>query len=201
MGKAKKTETEAETKPESVTEEKPQSEGADDLSSGAIQKLVEAIKPVYGDGKLPGALFLNEDDKIYVTIYLYLEPLDKKLVRISLTPDIIMRSTGMLEYEIRSEWTIPGRMKIQDYRDEVSVFDKLSRMTVVPRERLLNVLLIRHLKGLEVKVDQTNWNSIELNTGTNGSLTQESLKTIEKLHPSLVEILIEKYITEAVLII
>jgi len=101
---------------------------------------------------------------------------------------------NVTEVTIKASFTTPDREQLVRYKEKSQVWLPREQALVVQLDKLRSLLLRYHLKALEVKGEK-----IPLQTekaSKEDRLTEESLKQVNLLHPTALEMLLDKYIRQ-----
>jgi hypothetical protein len=157
--------------------------------------------PDYGDGLPPELLWIKEgENRVLVTIYAYKDPETNRLKIVA--PDIrpIARGLGLIEYPIESEWSVPTREQITNYRERATRVDPRSGQITLHRATIQNLILQYHL--LDLKFPASNgFVSLELARDSKGGLSKKSMVRLGQLHTTVMDTLYLKYVDEAALVV
>jgi hypothetical protein len=143
--------------------------------------------------------FIKTEDRVKVELVLLFNKRSGEIVNISLKEFHI--DLSKLEFlggtEEWFEFSRPSYDEISSYRQKSMVFDKnLGRMLVDP-VRMRNFLIIFHLKSWSIRGDDGS--PIVLTFNERGALDDDSVKFIDKLHPTILDIALSKFETEILL--
>jgi hypothetical protein len=153
--------------------------------------------PDYGDGSPPDFLWVRENqDRVIVTIYAYKDPRTNRLKSISAEPVYLFREAKMVEVPIESEWIMPSKTQLDDYRSRALRYSVAARGSVVSRSVMEELLVKYHLKKLSFIMADNQKSGIELKEGKKGGLTNQSVSLLKSLHASVMELLFIKFIDE-----
>jgi hypothetical protein len=158
--------------------------------------------PDYGDGSTPDFLWIREDkDQVIVTIYAYKDPQTNRLKSISLQPSYALRDAKMIEFPIESEWTIPTKTQLDDYRSRATRYNVSARGQMMSRAVLEELLIRYHLKNLYFITADNQKSRIELKEGKKGGLSPQSMNLLKSLHSSVMDLLFLKFVDESALLL
>jgi hypothetical protein len=149
----------------------------------------------------PGLLWISEGvDIVISTIYVYQDTITGRLRAVLWEPSSELRMTGMPEFPVETKWSVPSKAQIDSYRDRSSRYNTTARAVLVQRSRLEELLIQNHL--LEMKLGSGEHQVVvDLQRDKKGLLTSASLAHINKLHPSVIDMMMAKFIDEAALIL
>jgi hypothetical protein len=161
----------------------------------------ETTQSEESNGVPPDLLWISEGTDIVIsTVYIYQDPTTGRLKTILWEPSSDLKAVGMPEFPIETKWSVPTKAQIDNYRDRSSRFNTVARAVLVQRGRLEEFLIQNHL--LEMKLGpQEHQTVVDLQRDKKGALTTASLDHINKLHPSVIEMILAKFIDEAALIL
>ena len=153
------------------------------------------------NGAPPDLLWISEGiDCVVSTIYIYQDKDTRRLKAVLWEPSPELRITGMPEFPIETKWSCPSKSQIDSYRDRSSRYNQAARAVLVQRARLEELLIQNHL--LEIKLgSERHQTVVELQRDKKGVLTAASLAHINKLHPSVIDMMLAKFVDEAALIL
>lgn len=154
-----------------------------------------------GDGLPPAFLWLgDEPNRVTVTIYAYKDRKTGKLR--TLTLDVLSgsRDLRLIEYPIETVWTIPTKDQLEQYRQRASQYDGRARAVLVQRPSMQDLLFRYHLQEIKITQPGTD-HQIQLERDRRGRLTDATMELIKKLHPSVLDLLFQKYLDDAALIV
>lgn len=143
--------------------------------------------------------FIKSDDRVKVEIVVLFNKRSGEIVNIALKEfNIDLSKLAFLSgTEEWFEFSRPSYDEISSYRQKSMIFDKnLGRMLVDP-VRMRNFLIIFHLKRWSVRGDDGQPIVLEFND--RGALDDESVKFIDKLHPTILDIVLSRFETEILL--
>ncbi len=109
----------------------------------------------------------------------------------------LLKDKLMIErFEFR--FSKPNYNTLNGYRQSSSEFNPVSQTKLINPLKLRDFFLVFHLKGWNVK--DNDGNDIELKFEENGALTDESMDIIYKLHPSIIDQILNAYERKATLV-
>jgi hypothetical protein len=149
----------------------------------------------------PELLWISEgSNTVLSTIYIYTDKDTKRLRTILTQPSPDLRLQGMPEFVVETMWSVPTRVQMDGYRESASRYNVAARAVLVQRGLMEDLIIKNHL--LELKTgSEGNWTQVELVRDKKGKLTSVSMETLNKLHPSVMEMIFAKFLDEAALII
>ncbi len=161
------------------------------------------LDPQLGDGLPPMDLWVEEGKNLLeFDIYVYKDLENGRMIAIVPEVNMPFRSLDFVEYPIHSKWTIPTKAQMERYENENSVLDRTVGRVIVNRHGLNRSLLKHHLIDLTIHERPEGGGEprlIQLRRDKEGSLDEETLKKILKLHPSAQAALLSRFHQEAVL--
>lgn len=160
----------------------------------------EHIKANLGDGKPPEWLWLTGSEELSITIYAYKDGPSNRLLGFFLSPNLPYRIHGIIEYPMESKWTIPDKTKLDNLREESSNFRPALGRTILNKTVFTENLIRNHLVSLDIEgPDKTS--KLKLDRDRKGRLTNETMELLNKLHPSVLELLCTKFLNETSIIL
>jgi hypothetical protein len=192
--------------PEKVadTQEATISNGSSELTP-TDEESVSVIKPNYGDGSPPDWLWVEEGKALVdVEIYAYKDPVSGKLKAVSQDPSTPLRAVSLIEYPIKSQWTIPTKVQLDSYRERSKTIDRTLLRTLVDRFQVQEYVIRYHLMDLKIHHPAESGKEpslILLKRDKRGRLTDETLDMVKRIHPTVLELLWAKFMEEASLIL
>ena len=189
-----------EEKPEEKSEEKPETktEDTDDLARAGQKEVAEnadimaiekeKAEESEGENKFP-SFFVESKDRHKVEVDILASKSDGRIVSISrLGLGVNFKQFDYLHHSIESfEFSVPTYDELSTYRQRSSAFKNEVQQMVVDRVQLRNFFLVWHLKDWSLK--DRDGNKVELNCDEDGSLTDESVKSVYSVQPTLVDII------------
>jgi hypothetical protein len=158
--------------------------------------------PDYGDGSPPDFLWIRENqDQVVVTVYAYKDPNTNKLRSITLEPSYGFRELKMVEFPIETEWTIPTKTQLDDYKSRATRYNSVARGSLISRPILEDLLIRNHLKKMCFATADNHRSSIELKTTKKGGLSNQSMDLLKSLHASVMDLLFMKFVDESALLL
>jgi len=127
------------------------------------------------------SIFLNEAGKLMLVTLLNVEETLKEL--------------NMVRKPVLGEFTIPDLPALEKYRTRAERWSQSGQQFTTDRGRIRRLLLRHHLQKLTVAGEV-----VKLKHDEQGVLTLESEKKVDKLHPSVTEVLMLKFEREAALV-
>jgi hypothetical protein len=142
--------------------------------------------------------FISESDRIRVEVLVLFNKKSGELLNIALKEfNIDLSKLTFLGSTVEwFEFTRPTYDELSSYRQKALLFDRQSGKMLVDPVRLRNFLIVFHLKTWSIRDNEGK--PIEL--GFNGAaMDAESLKAIDKLHPTMLDIVLSKFEAEILL--
>ena len=162
---------------------------------------LEQPPPAESNGDIPDLLWITEGrDTVISTIYIYQDKDTKRLKAILWEPSPELRGAGMFEFPVETTWSVPTKTQIDSYRDRSSRYNQAARAILVQRARLEELILQNHLQEMKLG-SEGHQTTVDLQKDKKGALTAASLAHINKLHPSVIDMVIAKFVDEAALIL
>jgi hypothetical protein len=157
--------------------------------------------PEESNGAPPDLLWISEGvDTVISTVYVYQDTITGRLRAVLWEPSPELRLTGMPEFPVETKWSVPTKAQIDGYRDRSSRYNQAARAVLVQRSRLEEFLVQNHL--LEMKMGSGEHQTvIDLQKDKKGILTAASLAHINRLHPTVIDMMLAKFIDDAALIL
>lgn len=143
--------------------------------------------------------FIKSDDRVKVELVVLFNKRSGEIVNIALKEFRIDLSKlnflgGTEEW---FEFTRPSYDDVSSYRQKSMVFDKsLGKMLVDP-VRMRNFLIIFHLKSWSLRDDSGQ--PIVLGFNEHGGIDDASVKFVDSIHPTILDIALSKFETEILL--
>jgi hypothetical protein len=177
-----------------INEEKPQVDAPEVPVS-------ESSTPEESNGAPPDLLWISEGvDTVISTIYVYQDTATRRLRAVLWEPSSELKAIGMPEFPVETKWSVPSKAQLDGYRDRSSRYNQTARVVLVQRGRLEEFLVQNHL--LEMKLGYGEHQTVvDLQRDKKGVLTADSLAHINRLHPSVIEMVLAKFIDESALIL
>jgi hypothetical protein len=171
----------------------------EDISMNDPEKTLESGEPE-SDGA-PLGLWVHEGkDEVISTIYVYESSMTGRLRTVLFEPSEDLRALEMREFPIETRWSVPSKQQLDRYRDQSSRFNREARAVLVHKARMEELIVQNHL--LEMKMGSgDSAHVIDLTRDRRGTLTAESMEHINRLHPTVMDMMLSKFIEEAALII
>jgi hypothetical protein len=178
-----------------MTEEPESQTDTPELSPTEEQVLAES------NGAPPDLLWISEGvDIVISTIYVYQSPTTGRLRTVLWEPSSDLRDLNMREFPIETKWSVPSKTQLDKYREQSSRFNQAARAVLVHKARMEELIVRNHL--LEMKMGSgDSAHVIDLQRDRKGVLTTEAMEHINKLHPTVMDMMLSKFIDEAALII
>ena len=166
----------------------------------SAEELTESSR-VEDNGVPPDLLWISEGkDEVLSTIYVYQSPTTGRLRTVLFEPSEDLRALEMREFPIETRWSVPAKMQLDRYREQSSRFNREARAVLVHKARMEELIVQNHL--LEMKMGSgDSAHVIDLTRDRRGTLTAESMEHINRLHPTVMDMMLSKFIEEAALII
>lgn len=171
----------------------------EDISVDDSEKLSEPVEPE-SDGA-PSLLWISEGvDCVISTIYIYQDKDTGRLKAVLWEPSPELKFAGMPEFPIETKWSVPTKAQIDGYRDRSSRYNQAARAILVQRAKLEELLIQSHL--LEMKLGSEGHQTVvDLQRDKKGILTAASVAHVNRLHPSVIDMMFAKFVDEAALIL
>jgi hypothetical protein len=168
-----------------------------------IPEVPPAEEPTLAEsnGAPPDLLWISEGvDTVISTIYIYQDKDTGRLKAVLWEPSPELRLAEMPEFPVETKWSVPTKAQIDGYRDRSSRYNTVARAVLVQRARLEELMIQHHL--LEIKLGSEGHQTVvDLPRDKKGVLTPVALTTINKLHPSVIDMMLAKFVDEAALIL
>jgi hypothetical protein len=153
------------------------------------------------NGAPPDLLWISEGvDIVISTLYIYQDKDNGRLKAVLWEPSPELRVAGMPEFPVETKWSVPSKSQIDSYRDRSSRYNQAARAVLVQRARLEELLIQHHLQEMKLG-SEGHQTVVDLQRDKKGALTAASLAHINKLHPSVIDMMLAKFIDEAALIL
>ena len=184
-----------------LDDEAPQAESTEYLDSEGVNDTPLDPVSTNHDQAPPELLWISEgSDFVISTIYIYQDPVTRRLKTILVEPVQELKDQGMIEFPVETRWSVPSKTQLDSYRERSARFNTAARAVLVNRGMVEDFIIRNHL--LEIKIGpEDNQKSVELTRDKKGALTNESMRVINKLHPSVIDLIFAKFVDEAALIL
>lgn len=139
--------------------------------------------------KLP-SFFVEKGDRRKIEIDILSSKVDGKIVSISRTGlGVNFDDYPLLRHSVEwFEFSIPSYEDISSYRQRCAVYRKEAGQMLVDRLQLRNYMLVWHLKDWSLIGRDSQ--KVEIKHDIDGSLTDESLKKVYAIHPTIIDVVI-----------
>lgn len=146
------------------------------------------------DGKLPKGLWISQDPKIIVTIYAYKNVNSGEMTHVTMEPisDDRKRLMAVVELPITAEFRIPDHRQLDNYRERYSKWSDEAQALLPNRYNIRRVLIRNHMDKIDLVNPETG-SSIQLKHDKAKRLTPESEAMLDRLHPTILDLLMLKY--------
>jgi hypothetical protein len=136
------------------------------------------------------AFFVDEEEKSRVEVDVLFDKNTGKLLSISKTGlGVDFKVYEYLGHVMEwFEFTQPTYDDLSTYRQRCSVYNKVAQKLFIDATQLRNFLLVWHLKDWSLK--DKNGNKVELKLDEDGSLSKESMETVYKTFPTLLDVVL-----------
>jgi hypothetical protein len=144
-------------------------------------------------------IWLDEIKPISVDCYVYHD--EERNIQLISKEEISAENQKTLNlglYTINAKFDIPSRKKLQKYREIASKWNDEAGMILIDRNLVRNQLMRHHLK--EISIPDSKDQTLILERDKKNSLTSKSEETLENLHPTIMEYLLDKFIITADLV-
>lgn len=170
-------------------------EEKEDVKSEEV-KPETAVPPMKSTSFQGVDLWITDDSKIGVTVYVYFDK-NKKVVLISGDPLIEEKAAeiGLTVGEIYAEFLAPQKKDLDLYRERASKWNADAEAMMISRGRVRQQLIKFNLKKLIVLGEDQKL------TFDKKALDFTSQKLVEKLHPTVIELLLYKFEKEAAIVV
>jgi len=137
--------------------------------------------------------FVTNEEKINVEIDVLFDKDDGNILSIYAESEVQeARLSELLGFQkLRFVFTKPSYDKINRYRTRCSEYNTETKTMMVNQLRMRDFFIIYHLK--EWNVEDNEGNKIELKFDPNGALSDASLSNVYNLHPSILDVVLNKY--------
>lgn len=148
----------------------------------------QAKTDVVESEKLP-SFFVNKDDRRKIEVDVLSSNVDGKVVSISRTGlGVNFSEFPQLHHSVEwFEFSVPSYEDMSSYRQRCSVYRREAGQMLVDRLQLRNFLLVWHLKDWSLVERQGE--KVVLKHDSDGSLSDESLKKVYSIHPTIIDVI------------
>lgn len=171
----------------------------DDLNP--VESEPETQEPVSNGEAPPDLLWIREGaDFVVVTIYVYQDPTTKPIKYVVKDQAQFLTDGGLVEYPVESRWTVPTRSQLESYRSSSARYNSEARAVLIQKVVIEDLLVRNHLQ--EILLGPVgHQTSVALQRDAKGRITKESQVILDQLHPSVVDVMMAKFIDDAALIV
>lgn len=143
---------------------------------------------------LPLGAWLSKKSTVEVNVWLYRRPEEETITAIMSAPltKEQMDTSGLVEMPLKAVFSVPDRRKMARYRERAGRWVAEAGVILTDKYRMRAQLLRNHLLSLDV-IDPDTGRPLVIERGKDEQMTEESEKKIEDLHPTLLEMLMNKY--------
>jgi len=172
---------------EAEAEEDEKRSGLKEVAHNSDVMAIEKDVEVEGEPALP-SFFVEEDDRHLVEVDILSSKSDGRIVSISRKGlNVDFKQFDYLNYSSESfEFSLPTYDSMSTYRQRSSVFRNEAQQMVVDRVQLRNFFLVWHLKDWSMR--DRKGEKVKLEHDEDGSLTDECMKKVYSVQPTLIDI-------------
>jgi len=188
-----KEDTQEEKSPEDPSPE--QSEKGEEETQDEEEKKDDETDPEKSSLSGQGVNLWLDDTTLPVEISIFLNEAGKLMLVTLLNVEETLKDLNMIRKPVLGEFTIPDLPALEKYRTRAERWSQSGQQFTTDRGRIRRLLLRHHLQKLTVAGEV-----VKLKHDEQGVLTPESEKKVDKLHPSVTEVLMLKFEREAALV-
>lgn len=167
-------------------------------SNEEIKTLKEENKPTFKKSEIKG-LFIDQKSTTKIDVYLYIDERGEVQIITGDRQDSgIQKLVNIQEVVIRAEFSIPSRKQMELYRRKAGRWIEEAQSIVIDRTVVRNQLLRYHLMKLDVPDEETGETLVI--EREKDRLSEKTEESIYRLHPTIIEVLLNKYVIQSNLI-
>lgn len=188
---ASSTEVKTEVKTETTVEKTPE-------LAETPKEPTKAKKPNFKMSQIPG-LFVSKAKHLKFDVYLYVNDEGEiKLILPDGLDDERKSLLAMQEMVISAEFTMPSRKQMENYRRKAGRWVEEAQSLITDRYTFRALLLRHHLVDINIP-DPSTGDKIKVEI-EGGRISDNTETILQDLHPTILEILLNKFVVQADLV-